>query len=57
MAQGTNWTLKMWQDGTLWGGHLTCQELPHLNHLDVMAEGSEKCIDNPLVGGKAKVSK
>ena len=56
MAKGSHWTMKIWRDGDLWGGHFTCQELPHLNHLDVMTEGSEKCIENPLAGGKAKVS-
>ena len=33
------------------------QELPHLNMLDVMTEGVEKCVDHPMFGGKAKVKR
>jgi hypothetical protein len=57
MALGSHWTLKVWQDGALWGAHFTCQELPHLNSLSAATEGQEKWIDSPLVGGKAKVNK
>jgi hypothetical protein len=34
---------------------MICKELPHLNYLDVITEGVEKCVDSPLFGGKAKV--
>ncbi len=54
-ALGSHWTMKVWNDGTQWGGHMTCKELPHLNYLDVITEGVEKCVDSPLFGGKAKV--
>ncbi len=54
-ALGTHWAVKVWRDGNIWGAHFTCQELPHLNSLSAAAEGVEKCIDEPIAGGKAKV--
>jgi hypothetical protein len=45
----------MWQDGELWGIHVTCQELPIMNVMDSFKEGVEKMIPHPLVGGKATV--
>ncbi len=55
-ALGTHWAVKVWRDGNIWGAHFTCQELPHLNSLSAAAEGVEKCIDEPIAGGKAKVN-
>jgi len=55
-ALGTHWAVKVWRDGNIWGAHFTCQELPHLNSLSAAAEGVEKCIDEPIAGGKAKVT-
>ena len=52
---GSHWTLKVWNDGNLWGGHMTCREHPAFNCFDVVAEGVEKTVDHPLFGGKAKV--
>ena len=52
---GSHWTMKLWTDGNLWGGHFTCKELPYLNSLDTITEGSTKSVDNPMFGGKAKV--
>ena len=54
-ALGSHWRMKVWREGSKWGCHFTCQELPHLNSLELTSEGVEKCIDNPLAGGKAKV--
>lgn len=52
---GSHWTMKIWKDGNVWGAHVTCKEHPHLNSLDAIAEGVEKCVDTPMFGGKAKV--
>ena len=53
---GSHWTMKLWKDGDQFGGHITCQEHPQFNSLEVMTEGVEKCVDSPIWGGKAKVS-
>jgi hypothetical protein len=47
--------MKIWKDGNAWGVHITCKEDPHQNSMDSIAEGVEKCVDNPMFGGKAKV--
>lgn len=52
---GTHWTLKLWKDGDVWGGHFTCQELPHMNSVQTLVEGVSKTIDDPLWGGKATI--
>ena len=52
---GTHWTMKVWNDGNQWGGHLTCQEVPSLNCLEVFTDGVEKSVDHPIFGGKATV--
>ena len=52
---GSHWTMKLWKDGSLWGGHITCQEHPHFNSLETLTEGVEKSVDGPMWGGKAKV--
>jgi hypothetical protein len=52
---GSHWTIKVWSDGNLWGGHMTCKEHPELNSLEVFNLGVEKSVDHPIFGGKAKV--
>jgi hypothetical protein len=53
---GSHWTMKVWNVGNVWGGHVTCQEHPEFNCLEMFTDGVEKAVDNPLYGGKAKVS-
>lgn len=52
---GSHWTMKVWKDGNLWGGHMTCRENPAYNCLETFVDGVEKTVDHPLFGGKAKV--
>jgi len=53
---GSHWTMKVWSDGNLWGGHMTCMEHPEFNCFEVMTLGVEKTVDHPVFGGKAKAS-
>ena len=53
---GSHWTMKVWVDGTAYGGHVICQEFPQYNYLEVFNEAVEKEVNHPLFGGKAKVS-
>jgi hypothetical protein len=52
---GTHWTMKVWQDGDAWGGHVFCHEDPKFNCVEVFTDGVEKSVDHPMFGGKAQV--
>jgi hypothetical protein len=47
--------MKVWNDGNLWGGQVTCAEYPEFNCVESFPDGVEKVVDHPLFGGKAKV--
>jgi len=51
----SHWTMKVWNDGNLWGGQVTCAEYPEFNCVESFPDGVEKVVDHPLFGGKAKI--